>query len=363
MKTPKPIVVVLGLAGVATLAWWRLSLPDDVARLPEGPTRQAHPQQTAPAEHTSAPTGPEPVNLNPAQSSQGDGLAAPPPESKPVQLTRQLAAITEVYAAEVQYPPYSKPITAHNVSYLDPNRFTAVEMPVLGGSAMASLSLPKYRFFDPEAVTLSLNTELSVSAIRFDFYDLARQQRFLTKYTDHNTLTVAGHVSWPKEIRVKATVDFDRGTDVLTADFRYEVPVAYVNSADAPTAQGADMLIPLNLEVTQAGIYRIRANLYRHDGEVIAALSSKSRLGEGRQSLSLKVHHSVLGNTEGRYQLKNWVVERMSGRPGEKASFGISREPVMTLEPFQVSTLSQEAYTPSLQEQQRLDFLRRASAS
>lgn len=279
-----------------------------------------------------------------------------------MQLTQQFAVLSDVYAAEIQYPPYSKPITAKHVSYLEPNRFTAVEMPVLGGSSTASLSLPKYRFFDPEKVTLSLIADLAVSAIRYEFYDLDSQQRFLVKHTDRKSLTVTGNANWPQEIRVKATVDFARGTDVLTADFRYEVPVAYVNSADAPTAQGADMVIPLDLEVTEAGIYRIRANLYRQDGEVVAALSGKSRLGEGLQSLSLKVHQSVLSGTDGRYQLKNWVVERMSGMPGEKAAFGVSRQPVMTLEPFQVSTLSQEAYTPSPQEQQRLDFLRRAAA-
>ncbi|MEJ2764939.1 hypothetical protein VV869_13355 [Photobacterium sp. MCCC 1A19761] len=365
MKIRKPIWVALGFSGLAVLTWGLIPTAQSPA-IPEAPVHPAQLVNHAPetlANQTVAAAGADPIpNITPQLS--GDGSEAhQATERQPVQLARQLTAISDVYAAEVQYPPYSKPITSKHASYLEPNRFTAVEMPVLGGSSTAALSLPKYRFFAPEEVTLSLKSELAVNTIRYEFYDVNSHQRFLVKHTDQKSLNVPGSEWWPQEIRVKATVDFEQGTDVLTADFQYQVPVAVVLSAEAPAAQGADMLIPLNLDVSEAGIYRIRANLYREDGQVIAALSQKSRLGEGRQSFTLKAHQSVLGGTDGRYLLKNWVVERMSGMPGEKASFGISQQPVMALVPFDASGLRREAYTPSPQEQQRLHFLRQAGVS
>ncbi|UXI04001.1 hypothetical protein [Photobacterium sp. TY1-4] len=365
MKLRKPILGALGLSGLVVLAWGLISTEQS----PATSETSVHPVQAVKqspetvASRAAAASGADPIpNTTPQPSGDGSETRQVT-ERQPVQLARQLSAISEVYATEVQYPSYSKPITSQHVSYLEPNRFTVVEIPVLGGSSTAALSLPKYRFFAPEGVTLSLQSDLAVNAIRYEFYDVNNSQRFLVKHTDQKSLLVPGNARWPQEIRVKATVDFDQGTDVLTADFQYQVPVAVVLSAEAPVAQGADMLIPLNLDVSEVGIYRIRANLYREDGQVIAALSQKSRLGEGRQSLTLKAHQSVLGGTDGRYLLKNWVVERMSGMPGEKASFGISQQPVMALAPFDASGLRREAYTPSPQEQQRLHFLRQAGVS
>lgn len=276
-------------------------------------------------------------------------------------ITEQLGLIAAAYAAEVHYPPYSKPISENNLSYLEPNYYSVVEVPVLDGKQTASLSLPKYRFFYPEPVTVSLNTQLAVDNIKFDFYEPTTGKRLVSKQTEMKTLTVEPDESWPQEVRVKATIDFEQGTDILTADFAFYIPAAYLRSAGAPSSQGADMVIPLYLDVKQAGIYRIRANLLTRDGKVIAALNNKSRLGEGEQAMALKVHSSVLAQTDGHYQLRHWVIEKMSGYPGEKASFGISTQDAIQLAPFDPSTLSQEPYTPSPEEQQRLEFLRQAA--
>ncbi|MCW8329895.1 hypothetical protein MD588_13880 [Photobacterium sp. SDRW27] len=282
-------------------------------------------------------------------------------EPKREPLAQQLEVISQAYAAEIKYPPYSKPITENNLSYLEPNYYSAVDVPVLDGSETASLSLEKYRYLYPETVTVSLNSRLAVSNIKFEFYEPTTQQVLTTKQTDTKSITVKPEESWPQEIRVKATTDFEQGTDVLTADFTFFVPTAYLVSVGAPSSEGADMVLPLNLDIKQAGIYRVRANLFTLEGRAVAALNSKAKLGDGEQVMNLKVHSSVLAGTEGDYQLKHWVIEKMSGFPGEKACYGTSPYDTISLEPFDLHTLSYEPYTPSPEEQQKLEFLRQAS--
>lgn len=276
-------------------------------------------------------------------------------------VTSQLAQISDAYEAEIQYPPYSKPITASSKSYLEPNYFNVVDVPVLDGAHTASISLAKFRFFYPEPVVVSLNTKLAVSNINYEFYEPTSMQVLAIEQTDNKTLVIQTSEDWPQEIRIKATIDFEQGSDILTTDFNFFVPSARLLSAGAPTSEAADMLIPVQMEVKQGGIYRVRANLYSQHGDVIAALNGKSKLAEGNDELVLKAHHSVLSGTDGLYLLKDWVIEKMSGFPGEKASYGISEQDTIPLAPFDLSTLSQEPYSPSAEEQQRLKFLRQAA--
>jgi len=281
------------------------------------------------------------------------------PDLEPI--TQQLALISAAYAAEIQYPPYSKPVSLSNKSYLEPNHFSAVEVPVLDGVHTASLSLAKFRFFYPEPIVVSLNTKLAISNIKYEFYDPTTKQVLAVEQTSSQSLVVKTNKDWPQEVRIKATIDFEQGSDILTADFNFYVPAAHLTAVGIPSSKEADMLIPLVLDVKQAGIYRIRANLYSLDGNIIAALNGKSKLGEGSEELILKAHQSVLTGTDGSYLLKDWVIERMSGYPGEKASFGISEQETIPLAPFDLSTLSKAFYVPSQEEQQRLDFLQQTA--
>lgn len=329
--------------------------PTDIVVLQEGQAKRVIEPQTISVDNLSHSKNLGNVKLDDASVNRQEI------ESELKSITQQLALISDVYAAEVQYPPYSKPISESSVSYLEPNYFNVVEVPVLAGDNTASLSLDKYRFFYPEPVVVSLNTKLAISNIKYELYEPETKQLLFAEQTDSKTLAIKTKESWPQEVRIKATIDFEQGTDILTADFNFFVPTAYLLSAGEPLSEGADMLIPLALDVKQGGIYRVRANLFSQDGEVIAALNGKSKLGEGSEVLELKVHQSVLAGTDGHYQLKNWVIEKMSGYPGEKASFGVSLHDAIPLAPFDISVLSKDAYTPSPEEQQRLEFLRQAA--
>lgn len=361
MSDQKPVVfrVALVLLASAAVSYWYLDSKEDSSPQPEVVAQadlkdSGHKINTMAQSEVSAVKPHSAVGKTPATQENDKQL-----ELEVV--SKQFKAISESYENEVKFPPYSQPISENNLSYLEPNRFNVVDVPVLDGNSTASLSLDKFRFFYPEPVTVTLNTKLAVSNIRFEFYEPTTKEVFASQQTGERSVTVTPDENWPQEIRVKAMVDFEQGSDILLTDFNFFVPAAYLLSAGAPISQGADMVIPLMIDVKQAGIYRVRANLYSNDGKVIAALNSKSRLGQGQESFELKVHNSVLSGTDGHYQLRNWVIEKMSGFPGEKASFGVSEQDAIILEPFDPASLSQEPYTPSPEEQQRLDFLREAA--
>ncbi|OLQ80524.1 hypothetical protein BIT28_15730 [Photobacterium proteolyticum] len=361
MKNNKHVAIAV-IVGASVLAYW-LATPSKDERQFVSQSLEAGQDDMVSGDSSAsiiAAAGSEAVSSatpsaepDPAEKKDSD------PELEPV--TRQLAQISAAYAAEIQYPPYSKPISASSKSYLEPNYFNVVEVPVLDGSHTASISLAKFRFFYPEPVVVSLNTKLAISNIRYEFYEPTTKQVLAVEQTERKTLEVMSSQDWPQEIRIKATIDFEQGSDILTTDFNFFVPSARLVSVDEPISDGADMLIPVKLDIKQAGIYRVRANLYGQQGGVIAALNGKSKLEEGEQEMVLKAHQSVLAGTDGLYQLKDWVIEKMSGFPGEKASFGISEQDTIPLAPFDLSALSQEPYTPSAEEQQRLEFLRQAA--
>lgn len=279
------------------------------------------------------------------------------PDELQREVTEQFTLLSKDYAAEVAYPAYSQPLSASDVSYLEPNYFSVVDVPILDGSHTASLSLDKYRFYFPEPVTVRLDTDLTVDNVVLELFEpTTREQLVIVRSQEVNVIFVPKE-SWPQEIRVKATVSFAEGTDILTADFSFFVPVAYVESVSSPYPVNADMCIPLTLDVKKNGIYRVRANLFTTDGQAVAVLTNKEKLGQGEATLDLKAHKSVLAGRDGAFELRNIQVEKMSSYPGEKTSYGVSQFKVLPIEYFDVSTLSDEKHQPSAEEQQRLEFL------
>ncbi|MGF1878950.1 hypothetical protein L4D77_27200 [Photobacterium frigidiphilum] len=279
------------------------------------------------------------------------------PDELQREVTEQFTLLSKDYAAEVAYPAYSQPLSASDVSYLEPNYFSVVDVPVLDGSHTASLSLDKYRFYFPEPVTVRLDTDLAVDNVVLELFEPTTREQLVIVRSQEVSVIFVPKESWPQEIRVKATASFVEGTDVLTADFRFFVPVAYVESVGLPYPVNADMCIPLTLDVKKSGIYRIRANLFTTDGQAVAVLTNKKKLSPGEATLDLKAHKSVLAGRNGAFELRNIQVEKMSSYPGEKNSYGVSQFKVLPIEFFDVSTLSDEKHQPSAEEQQRLEFL------
>ncbi|OCH24036.1 hypothetical protein [Aliivibrio sp. 1S128] len=279
------------------------------------------------------------------------------PQAFPQELTKQFALLSKAYAADIIYPSYSTPLLSNDKSYLEPNHFSEVKIPVLDGSHKASLSLDKYRFSYPESITVTLNSELAVDHIEYELLDPETRKTLTTQYTQELTTEFSPKKEWPQEIRIKAVISFLDGKDTLTTDIQFSNPVAYVNSIEPPYSAGSDMILPLNIEVKESGNYRIRANLFQQDGKPIASLTNKGKLSQGDAVFQLKAHSSVLKNDVAEFELRNITVEKMSDFPGEKTRYGTSRKPVFPILSFDISSLSDEPYQMSEQEKERLQFL------
>lgn len=279
------------------------------------------------------------------------------PQTLPQELTKQFALLSKAYAADIIYPSYSMPLLSNDKSYLEPNHFSEVKIPVLNGSHTASLSLEKYRFDYPEPINVTLNSELAVDHIEYELLDPETRKTLTTQYTQELITEFSPQKEWPQEIRIKAVISFVDGKDTLTTDIQFSNPVAYVESIEPPYSAGSDMILPLNVEVKESGNYRIRANLFQTDGKPIASLINKGKLSQGDAIFELKAHHSVLKGDTTAFELRNITVEKMSDFPGEKTRYGASRQTVFPISSFDISSLTDEPYQMSEQEKERLRFL------
>ncbi|UIP29690.1 hypothetical protein [Photobacterium sp. TLY01] len=306
-------------------------------------------------------TQPEFVKPDPLTQNINEAVAEQKEISLPVDLAEQFSLISRAYAAELAYPSYARPLSAQDTQWLEPNRYVAVQAPVMDGHHTASLSLDSFRHFYPDPVSLTVQSRLPVESISVALIDVNTHQTLAAEQSPGNQIVFAPGESWPSEIRAKATIHFATGSDILTADFRYYVPVAEVVSVAKPVPEGADMNIPVTLSVKREGIYRVRANLYTQSGKPVAVLTARQKLSAGEQTVTLKAHHSVLSGRDD-YELRTFQIEKMSGFPGEETEYGISPKPFWPLGTLEVSLLSDEPYIPTAEEQQRMQFLRSAAS-
>ena len=275
----------------------------------------------------------------------------------PQELSTQFSLLSKAYANDIVYPSYSMPLLSSDLNYLEPNHFSVVNIPVLDGTHTASLSLKKYRFDYPEPIVVTLNSDLAVDHIEYELLNPETRKSLTTQYTQELTTSFTAKKEWPQEIRIKATITFLNGKDIITTDIQFSNPVAYVESINAPYSAGSNMILPLNVNTKQPGNYRIRANLYLANGKPIASLTHKTKLSTGNSIFELKAHHSVLKGIQGELELRNITVEKMSDFPGEKTRYGASKEAVFLISSFDLSGLSDEPYEIPKQDKERLQFL------
>ncbi|QUJ70093.1 hypothetical protein KDD30_18265 (plasmid) [Photobacterium sp. GJ3] len=296
-----------------------------------------------------------------------EGSPSPEPEAgivMPVEMKAQFAVLSQVYASELTHPAYSRPLTSADSQWLNPNQYELVATPVLDGQSQASLRLEKFRFFYPEPVSVTVQSDLAVEGMQVELIDVDTREQLANVRFAGNQARFASRDTWPQEIRIKATVDFESGTDTLTSDFRFEVPVAELTQIGLPAIDGAHVNIPGILLIERSGIYRIRGNLFTQSGQPVAVLTAKQTLQTGEQGIQFQAHQSVFSGGTGpeTYELRTLQIEKMSGFPGEQSQYGISRQSVWPLGQIDTGQLSNEAYQPTAEEQSRIKFLQSAAS-
>ena len=320
-----------------------------------------------------APTvvsSPQPEPPVAAVSPESKAVAAKPDSQKqqisvtekiPEPVTESFKLLASAYAAELELPAYSRPLTADDAHLLNPNRYIPQRVPLEGG-ASASIMLPKYRFSYPEAVpvTLEINGlqvfDVSVQLIAERSGDSVATAE-MRGTPERYSATLEAEQAWNGDFEVQVSFTGNGSTQVLKTGIEYHHPVATIVGIDDSLGVGTDMQIPVKLEVKQAGFYRLRANLYTEQRQPLALLTATEKLGTGKQQITLRAYKAVLRNNSGPYILGSFILEKRPAVPGEQTQYGDSEKAESQLEPFALSQLSDEPWQPDEQEQQRVQFL------
>jgi hypothetical protein len=341
------------VSGVLVLIWWLW--PSTVG--PEQP-----PPVTSTGRLTTlAPAANAPAVVADAQHS----VTSPAMTAEPVSMARQ-------YQDMISYPPYAMPITAHNDYLLTPNRFETVTVPGDAGRSW-SLSLSQYRYAYPQPVVATVRFQGDGPAPATVRYQLQRQDDLTVLQqgelsagglagSGHYQLTLAGAKDWPAELRLTVEPHTD-SSEGVGASFLYVQPVARVIGTGALQAADSDLVIPVTIEVYQAGLYRVQAILQRQltDGsnelKPLAFLQQEAMLRAGQQQLLLKAHHSVLPDQPLELALSHIQLQRASMHPAEPTGFGVDQLEPLPLGAFTPTALSKTPYQPDAAEQARLKLL------
>lgn len=307
---------------------------------------------------------------------QPDVIAEPQPKAvmptaAPVQmdqyqqeeLQQSFSLLSQAYAAELSYPPYSRPLSAADHQLLNPNHFDTVALPLENG-ASASLVLPKYRFIYPEPVVFTLVMDgLSPQHARAELREqqsgkvLAQADLTATPDSTEWQHQFDASENWDGAMELVVLFEAEGKTQQLQTGLDYSYPVATITGIGSSSSRGSDLVIPVNLDVKKAGMYRLRANLFTESKQPLAVLTAEGKLTEGSATLDLKAFKQVLQQQGGPYWLGTFVLELRSAMPGEANRYGDSKEPGFVVGAINFGQLSDEPFVVSDEEKQRLQFL------
>lgn len=288
-------------------------------------------------------------------------------ERQQVALQQHFAQVAAWYQDELAYPAYARPLTREDLQLLHPNHYVVQTVP-LQGNASAAIVLPQYRFLYPATVPVLLQYS------GLDIYEAELQLRstengeLLTQETLRATaegfsVELQPAANWQGELAVQITFRALGQQQQLLTAIDYQQPTAHITGVASAYAEQADLVIPVEIEVQQAGTYRLRANLFNNDGQPLAHLTMSAYLQTGQQQLALKAIKSVLAGQAGPYQLTTLILERRSGSPGELARYGSSEHSQYHIEFNDYDRLSAPQHQPDEAELQRLQFLQQMAGS
>lgn len=282
-------------------------------------------------------------------------------EKIPEPVTESFKLLASAYAAELNTPAYSRPLSIDDEHLLKPNQYIVQTVPLQGG-ASAAIVLPKYRFSYPEAVPVTLQVSgLQVSDISVRLQHEASGEhsagKEMQRTSEHYTATLDADESWNGAFEVQVSFSANGQQQVLKTGIEYYNPVATVTGVAEPFGIGSDMHIPVQIDVRQSGFYRLRANLYTEQRQPLALLTTTEKLSEGETEITLKAFKAVLRQHSGPFIIGTFILEKRPAVPGELTRYGDSEQAQYQIEYFSLDQLTDETWQPDEQERQRLQFL------
>ena len=334
-----------GIVGLITLAlgcyWWLQETPTqpDTATLPAPPTK--------------APHFPEAQDVSPPPSVNVK-------EEQTVAIAEQFSFVAKAYAEELDFPAYSQPLT---LAMTQIPEFIPQQLPLEGGGAV-SLAPEKYRFSQPELIAAEvIATNVSLQdvtvSLRNEWTEQQLWQQALQQQDGRWLIRIKPAKDWDGQLELAVTFHARGEQQTLRTGIEYSQPVAWILNVDDSYGEGPDLVLPLQMDILEAGDYRVRAHLLNQTGEPLAALVQEKRLDRGQQTLELRAFKGALQQAQGDMRLTSFVIEKRPSKPGDLTRYGASKQSDFLIDAFDIGQLSDEPAAISTEEQQRLEFLQK----
>lgn len=296
----------------------------------------------------------------------------------------QLLEVADLYGETIKYPITSQPITnPEDVRERAPYEEAEVDLPFPDGDddkdpIRVSAATEAYQYFEGDVIKL----KVSISRVPEDEFAevsgvLAGSQGDLpltlafsetndsrTIFTASFDTRIAPPALMSREMLAKLTITIGPKDLFTTVGFRYAVASAEVVGVRPTFIDGANLVIPLQLNVYEKGYYFLSGVLEdSQTGQALIQLQSEARLAQGNAVLNLNAHIAALRQqgSEGPYVLRSIKSYRGSEVNEAYDSPASSAQTRFNIQGFPFSEYQDEEYE-NQQGQDSVDFLRDAGA-
>lgn len=236
----------------------------------------------------------------------------------------QFSQIADTYMDTAQFPVGSQPIRNPNDVY-EPAPFEdakfSIPFPMQGGGTLnVKVALNKFQYFQDETIAIQLSVKGAPSSAYVEvdskFASSKKDLQTPVELVSSDGSLFVGSVDtasvsdseFTPEMLFKALVKVDGEEFFITQGFRYFQSSADVVGIGRVESNGANLDIPVKLDVEESGYYFLRAVL--EDAETakpLISLQSEARLSKGSRKILLQAHIQALkySGSEGPYDLRN----------------------------------------------------------
>ncbi len=325
--------------------------------------------------------------VKPKKANQvvSDGALLPDqePENNPYEdeaIKAQVQQIADAYEENARFPITSQPIrNPEDVRDFEPFEEAEVNLPFPdeddeGEAIRLAAATNKFQYFRGDVIEARVRI-LNASADDFQSVtgvlsgargDLPNPISFDLSTSEANTFygrfdtQLAAPELLSDEMLLKLSVTVGSRDLFTTVALRYSNPSAQIIGLGLSQPQGAELVIPVQLNVFEPGYYFLTAVLDdANSGQALLQLQNEARLESGNAILNLKAHITALreSGSQGPYVLRqiNLVRGAESGEATDRP--GSSIQPQYPLPGFDFSAYSNEEFI-DLEAQERLEFLR-----
>lgn len=281
------------------------------------------------------------------------------PQTQPP--TPAAPAPLQQFSEQLLSPPYSQPVTAMNLAQTEAPSVAAVTVPLDDGIVW-SLQPGQFRFSYPEPVTATVQIKGEQPAlVRYQLRSVTTTELLSSGELAADAdglfrLSIPGQTDFPAELEL--VVDSEPGHGAL-ALLQYHQPVAWLAQTLALRADDSDLVLPLQLEVQQRGLYRVQAvlGLRQTPAKPLAILQGEFMLEPGTATIELRAHHSVLPTEPFDAELSRLQLELAPPMPGAATGYGRPLNAPVALGDFDPRALNRTPYQPDAQALQRVELL------